>query len=298
VRLDRRFGNLFNGTLSYSFQDAKNTGSDPDTYIDFGSRVLNALAGGNQPPPQAILPTDFSRPHTLAAAASLSFPADWRQGTTVGSIFRNFGVFATFRYTSGTPYTKCNPGSTDQDVISGDNCDREFPEGLNQSRIPAYRTLDMRFTKAFGLGGVDVTAYLDARNILNLRNIIQVFTATNDIKNQEEAEAEFQANRDEYTSEAAASGAPVSEDGSIDLGFGGLADPRQGCGDWVTTDGVPASPNCVYLIRAEERFGNGDHIFDAAEQRRASDALYNLVRGVHNFTGAPRRLRLGLELNF
>ena len=42
VRLDRRFGNLFNGTLSYSFQDAKNTGSDPDTYIDFGSRVLNA----------------------------------------------------------------------------------------------------------------------------------------------------------------------------------------------------------------------------------------------------------------
>ena len=29
VRLDRRFGNLFNGTLPYSFQSAKNTGSDP-----------------------------------------------------------------------------------------------------------------------------------------------------------------------------------------------------------------------------------------------------------------------------
>jgi hypothetical protein len=66
----------------------------------------------------------------------------------------------------------------------------------------------------------------------------------------------------------------------------------------VTADGVPSSPNCVYLIRAEERFGNGDHIFDSAEQRRASDALYSLVRGVHNFTGAPRRVRLGLELNF
>jgi len=298
VRLDRRFGNLFNGTLSYSFMDAKNTGSDPDTYVDFGSRVLNSLAGGNAPPPQAILPTDFSRPHSLAAAASLAFPGDWHQGSTVGTIFRNFGVYATFRYTSGTPYTACNPGSTDQDVISGDNCDREFPEGLNQSRLPAFRQLDMRFTKGFGIAGLDLTAYLDARNILNIRNIIQVFTATNDIRNQEEAEAEFQANQQEYVEEAQASGASVTEDGSIDLGFGGLDDPRQGCGNWVTTDGIPAAPNCVYLIRAEERFGNGDHVFDAAEQRTASDALYNLVRGVQNFTGSPRRMRLGVEVNF
>ena len=298
VRLDRRFGNLFNGTLSYSFQDAKNTGSDPDTYIDFGSRVLNSLAGGNNPPPQAILPTDFSRPHSLAAAASLSFPTDWRQGTTVGNILRNFGVYTTFRYTSGTPYTKCNPGAEDKDVVSGDNCDREFPEGLNNSRLPAFKTLDMRFTKGFGIGGLDLTAYLDARNVLNFRNIIQVFTATNDIVNSEEAEGEFQANQDEYVQEALASGVAVSDDNAIDLTFGGASDPRTGCSSWVTSDDIPAAPNCVYLIRTEERFGNGDHIFDSAEQRRASDALYNLVRGVHNFTGAPRRVRLGLELNF
>ena len=55
LRLDRRFGNLFNGTLSYSYQDAENTGSDPVSYIDFGSRVLASLSGGNLLPPQAIL---------------------------------------------------------------------------------------------------------------------------------------------------------------------------------------------------------------------------------------------------
>src|SRR6186997_2678326 len=101
LRLDRRFGNLFNGTLSYTFQQAKNTGSDPDTYLDFGSRVLNQVSGGNQPPPQAILPTDFSRPHNLALAAALNFPNDWQQGTIVGSVLENVGLFATFRYTSG-----------------------------------------------------------------------------------------------------------------------------------------------------------------------------------------------------
>ena len=298
VRLDRRFGNFFNGTLSYSFQEAKNTGSDPDTYVDFGSRVLNSLAGGNAPPPQAILPTDFSRPHSLAAAASLNFPADWNQGTTVGSILRNFGVYATFRFSSGTPYTKCNPGTTDQDVVSGDNCDREFPEGLNNSRLPSFKTLDMRFTKGFALGGLDLTAYLDARNILNFRNIIQVFTATNDIVNSEEAEAEFAANQDEYLSEAEASGVNVTADSTIDLSFGGATNPKASCGNWVTTDGVPAAPNCVYMIRAEERFGNGDHLFDVSEQRRASDAMYSLLRGTFNFTGTPRRMRLGVEVNF
>ena len=298
VRLDRRFGNLFNGTLSYSFMDAKNTGSDPDTYIDFGSRVLNAISGGNQPPPQAVLPTDFNRPHTLAAAASLTFPNDWNQGSTVGSIFENVGAYATFRYSSGTPYTACAPGSTDQDVVSGDNCDREFPEGQNQSRLPAFKNLNLRLTKGFSLGGLDLTAYLDARNVLNFRNVIQVFTQTNDVDNLSERENEFAANADEVQAEAIASGSDVSDDGTIDLTFGGIADPRQGCGSWVTADGAPAAPNCVALIRAEERFGDGDGMYTAEEQRRASDALYNTVRGIHNFTGDPRRMRLGVEVSF
>src|SRR5690606_3736797 len=34
VRVDRRFGNIFNGVLSYSYQDARNTGDDPFTYIN------------------------------------------------------------------------------------------------------------------------------------------------------------------------------------------------------------------------------------------------------------------------
>jgi hypothetical protein len=66
----------------------------------------------------------------------------------------------------------------------------------------------------------------------------------------------------------------------------------------VTEDGDPAAPNCVYLIRAEERWGNGDHLFTEDEQRAASDALYNTIRGTQNFTGEPRRMRVGFELNF
>ena len=90
----------------------------------------------------------------------------------------------------------------------------------------------------------------------------------------------------------------VGEDGTIDLTFGGWPIRGQGCGDWVTQDGLPAAPNCVALIRAEERFGNGDHLFTPRRAARASDALYNTIRGTQNFTGEPRRMRVGFELNF
>jgi outer membrane receptor for ferrienterochelin and colicin len=296
IRLDRRFGNLFNGTLSYTFQQAKNTGSDPDTYLDFGSRVLNQVSGGNQPPPQAILPTDFSRPHNLALAAALNFPNDWEEGSIVGSVLENVGVFATFRYTSGTPYTRCEEEG-DDNVVSGDNCERVFPDPLNSSRLPSFKNLDLRLTKGFALGGLDLTGYLEARNLLNFRNIIQVFTRTGDVNNAGEEQKNFAADSADYANEADESGFLLG-DGSIDLTFGGAADPRTGCGSWVNQAGTPAAPNCVALIRTEERYGNGDHIFDLAEQRRASDALYYTVRGIHNFTSNPRRMRVGVEVNF
>ena len=38
--------------------------------------------------------------------------------------------------------------------------------------------------------------------------------------------------------------------------------------------------------------------YDETEQRRASNSLYNTIRGIHNFTGDPRRMRVGLEVSF
>ena len=48
----------------------------------FSSRdPATRLSGGNSPPPQAILPTNDSRPHNLAGSAALTFPDDWKQGS-------------------------------------------------------------------------------------------------------------------------------------------------------------------------------------------------------------------------
>lgn len=299
VRLDRRFGNFFNGTVSYSYQQAKNTGSDPFTYVNYGSRIVNQVGGNNgaQPPPQGSLPTDNSRPHTLASAFSVTFPTDFRQGSALGSVLRNVSVFTTFRYTSGTAYTKCGESAEEQSVLSVENCVRLFPEGINTQRLPALKELNAKLTKSFGLGGLDLTGYLDVRNVLNFKNVLQVFAVNGDVRNDNERGEALKADLDDLASERDANGA-VGADGALDLTFGGATDPRAECGEWVSSKNNPAAANCVYLIRAEERYGNGDHVYTIEEQSRAINALYDLGRGTQEQYGAPRRARLGFEINF
>jgi hypothetical protein len=299
VRLDRRFGNYFNGTISYSYQQAKNTGSDPFTYTNFGSRIVNQVGGNNgaQPPPQGILPTDNSRPHSFTGAFSISLPGDWKKGTALGSVLGNVSIFTTFRYTSGTAYSKCGDSPQENSILSIENCVRLFPEGLNTQRLPAFRELSAKLTKSFGLGGLDMTGYLDVRNLLNFKNVLQVFAVNGDTRNDIERTDNLQTDLNDLATERDVNGA-VGPNGAIDLTFNGATDPRSQCGNWVSSKQNPSAANCVYLIRAEERFGNGDHIYTIDEQTDAINALYDAGRGEQTQTAPGRRARLGIEINF
>ena len=292
VRLDKRIGSLFNGTLAYSFSDAKNTGSDPFTYINFGSRIVNQISGGNDPPPSAYLPTTYTRPHNLAGSFAMTFPNGWNAGSTSGAILQNVGVFVIFRVASGTNYTRCPVETGNESVLSTQVCSRQFQGDVNGSSLPTFRNADLRVTKGFRFGGVDLTAYVDARNVFNFTNVTTVFAENNSIENATELQKTWSGDSASYALEAIASNSYDKENGDMFLPTAGA------CGNWVTQDGKAAAPNCVYLIRAEERFGNGDGVFSLAEQNRASQALYYAGRSEASFTAAPRRIRLGLELNF
>ncbi len=303
VRYDRRFGNLFNGTLAYTFQDAQNTGSDPFTFIDFGSRIINQVLGGNIPPPQATLPTDQSRPHNLAGSFALNFPNDWKQGTGA-SWLENACLYATFRFAIGTAFTRCPSESGKEFVLSGQVCSRVFEGDVNGARLPLLKQFDLRATKGFGLGGVDVTAYLDIRNLFNFKNTTRVYAVTNDVNSGAALDEVLEGDLDGLSAEALQNGA-LAANGDINLpGFNG-ARPLTGsnpldmyCADWVDSGAVPSSPGCIYLVRAEERYGNGDRLFTIEEQTAASTANFNRTLGLQRFTGPGRDMRVGIELNF
>src|SRR5688572_2205433 len=159
----------------------------------------------------------------------------------MGNILRNVSLFSTFRYTSGTAYTKCGESNEEQSVLSIENCVRLFPEGLNTQRLPAFKEVNARLTKSFGLGGLDVTGYLDVRNLFNFQNVLQVFSVNGDVRNDEERQANLDADLDDLAVEGDANGV-VGADGELDLTFGGVADPRTGCGNWISSKGsAPAA---------------------------------------------------------
>ena len=295
IRLDRRFGNYFNGTIAYAFQQAKNTGSDPFTYVNYGSRIVNQVGGNNgaQPPPQGILPTDDSRPHALTGAFSVTLPGDYQQGTVAGTILRNVSMFTTFRYTSGTAYTKCGESNEEQSVLSIENCVRLFPEGLNTQRLPSFKEINTRFTKGFGLGGLDLTAYLDVRNLLNFRNVIQVFAVNGDTHNDEEREANLEADLADLAIErdandaVGAGGALVLPDGPRGLrGLGEQQEPP-GRGQLHVSD-----PRGAAVRRRRRR------VHRSTSRATPSTRCTTPAAASSQQLGVGRRARLGFEINF
>ncbi len=236
-----------------------------------------------------------ARTHNLAAALLYETgPAS----QALGGVLRNVGMFATVRVASGTAYTRCGGELNEESGVLSDNVRCDIYVGtFNSAHLPATRVVDLRVTRTVTAGPTSLVIFADARNLLNTRNLIRVFTQTGSTTNELDRLRAVSGGLDAFANEASQNGARFA-DGTIDLTFGGAADPRGACGGWGTAAGTPAPPNCLYLLGAESRFGNGDHLFTEAEQTRAIEAYYYVGHGEQAFTGPGRRVRLGLEVRF
>jgi hypothetical protein len=283
VKLDRRVGSYLNASVAYTFQLAKGTGSDPFSYLRTLSRQISQVTGSRVPPPQAILPTDDNRTHNIAGSVGLTLPGDWRRGTTAGRILSDFSAFATFRFVSGLPYTRqTNQGSGTLAPRQGFGLIGTQQEPMNASTMPWNKNIDLRLNKGFKLGGTDLTVYADVRNLLNFKNVTSLFVETGDVVNAEHRTQTLSSEFANLAGEASSNNA---------LGAGNAID-LSGCSSWA--DPV----NCISLSRAEARFGNGDGTYTLAEQTTALNAYYDSFNGPQWLYGAPRHIRLGIELNF
>lgn len=258
------------------------------TESNLKNQPLGFLASSN-------VPLVDSRPHTVVGAVLYQTRPDLR---VLGGVLRNVGLYGSFRFATGTAYTACSLGSVnDEGTLSGDPCVATIANTLNGARLPSTKILDLRLTKSFPVGGITLTAFADARNLLNWRNITRVFAQTGTASNARERASQLATDLQGFALEAARNGKLLA-DSTIDLTFAGTQDPRSACGGWQSSTGADVTPNCVYLLNAEARFGNGDHLFSRAEQDRASTAFYLVSRGLQSFTSSGRRVRLGLEVQF
>jgi hypothetical protein len=287
VKLDRRIGTWFNAQVAYTFQISSNTGSDPFAYLRIGARQISGVTGDRTPPPEQALPTDDNRPHNIVGTLTMNTPSGWRQGTTLGNVLRDVSVNATFRANSGLPFTRLlNAGGGSTAPREGLGISATTIEPQNSSRMPWQKFLDVRLNKAVKVGRTDWTLFVDARNVLNFKNVVRLFAETGDVVNAAFLKRVISPEQANLANEAAANNALLM-DGSVDL---------HNCATWTASEAGPV--DCVMLQRVEARFGDGNLIYSPAEQTRAFTAPYSLFDGVQAMYGQGRNIRLGAELNF
>ena len=224
--------------------------------------------------------------NTLALAASVQIPKDWKRGTLLGAIGRNTDIVVFGRLQSGEPYTplvNSGLGILAPAIGPGSIAPGTLP---NSSLLASMKRLDLRIAKSVRTAGHDWSIYLDARDLLNLSNLTTLFAETGDTanaRNRERTIGDPSVASGEYGAlwnEANTVGA-LAADKSVDL---------TACATW----GRPA--DCVALTRAERRFGNGDRVFTLAEQQTTFNAFYHDFFGAWRFYAPGRTIRIGMEL--
>jgi len=83
---------------------------------------------------------------------------------------------------------------------------------------------------------------------------------------------------------------------AVDLSSPGVCATWAGRSNSSQTTAASGPVDCVMLVRAEQRYGNGDGIFTKSEYTRAFSAWYNLAHAPYQFYGQGRRIRVGLEV--
>jgi outer membrane receptor protein involved in Fe transport len=157
LTLTKRFSSYWSGDVTYSYLDSKVTDSDQDQFTfnrGFNNTQDNPIDAPAQP-----LPADYDVTHKLAATFSLRFPKDFGPGSTLGSVFQDFGVFTTARYQSGLPFSP-------QPVNDG-----IFIAPPNSARAQSTFQTDVRATKYFTLASdVELGAIFEVFNLFNNDN--------------------------------------------------------------------------------------------------------------------------------
>ena len=241
-------------------------------------------------------PTTAGRIPCPAPSRSPS-PATWR-GHGARDLLRNVSVFSTFRYTSGTPTPSAASARTSR-ACSRPRPATLFPEGINTQRLPSFKQLDARLTKSFGLGRLDLTGYLDVRNLLNLKNILEVFAVNGDVQNDVERAANLQADLDDLATERDANDVGIpTRHGAARPPLRRAADPRTRL---RRLDEQQAAACRGQLRLPDPGRGALRQRRPHLHRRRADQCDQRPVRrgrGEQEHTAPGRRARLGIEINF
>lgn len=173
---------------SYTLQFANGTGSS----FTSSRNAVNSIEGFSAI--RTLLPLDYDQRHRFSGNVDYRFFGENKGpainiGDKTYYPLNNAGANATFVLGSGTPYS-VNVLPNPADVQGGVNQQIQLGGTPNGSRLPFQYRVDMRIDKDFVLGGKKneetgkvgrewtMNVYLLALNVLNTRNIVNVYKTT------------------------------------------------------------------------------------------------------------------------
>lgn len=266
VRLTRRVGDYFTTILGYGYLNAKGTGSDPFSYINSFGRFTDPVTGAPLSPAQALQYADFDQRHKFSLLGTANFDEEVAEGTWANALLRNTDISFTAIAGSGLPWTRSStPGASGRGASGG-----RFTELINSSRMPWTWSADAKVTRGLNIGGTEIAAFVDVRNLFNTRNQLDVFGFT---------------------------GSPL-DPGDIEAQAGNAV------GDDVVLDAVSNPTLRLQYQRQQDllsAYGLADDdpgLFTSEEQFDARALAYIHSYRLETSFGAPRRIRVGFEWVF
>jgi outer membrane receptor protein involved in Fe transport len=172
-RLTLRRSNRLQTQFYYTLTAAEGTGS---TDVSYHGAVYR-----DTQKPNVITPLDYNNTHR--GSVNLDYRFADNDG---GPVLENLGVNLLFSFSSGHPYTFVYyPSGGQVNAYDAgvnymlDTRSREALEPLNSSTTPWTSNLDLRIDKSFNVTDrILATVYLRVTNLLNTKNVINVFEAT------------------------------------------------------------------------------------------------------------------------
>jgi hypothetical protein len=171
VSLNIRRTNRIRASINYTYSDAKGTNSFAGS--GFGSIQVNSVV------PTVIQALSYDQTHRGSIVLDYRFGKD-----DGGPILEQLGVNFLFTFNSGHPYTLAQPQGLGQNSawtggLVGTDTRFRVPNGpVNGSVTPWNYQLDMRIDKNVTIMNVNVDFYVYAQNLLNTKNVINVYDNT------------------------------------------------------------------------------------------------------------------------
>ncbi len=157
LSLTKRASDYLSGTVTYSYLDAKGSGSS--------SREFYELFRDTETPlPKREYPLEFDVTHSLKANLNFGLPQDFGPELAGFRPLGDINAFLQFSLSTGAPYT---PTDT-----------RGNPGEIGSRRLSSRQITNLRIDKYFTAGTMDFGIFLDVRNLFDRENVDDVYAVT------------------------------------------------------------------------------------------------------------------------